>query len=154
MANFYFNHVIIAGRLCADPELKTTQSGKSICSFSVAVNSTQKDADGNAKVDFFNLTAFGKTAENISKFFRKGNTIQVVGHLSQNRWTDPDGNKKSAVNVIADTFNFVDSRSEIQSTQADPGTYIPDQYKSSSTYDNSSTPSFTDITDVDDDLPF
>lgn len=117
MANFNFNKVILGGRLTSDPELKTTQSGVQVTSFRLAVN--RRGKDGN-ECDFFSVTAWRKTAEFITQYFRKGSSICVVGSLQNREWTGNDGNKRTVTEVQADEAMFVDSRSEAQ-----PATYNP-----------------------------
>jgi single-strand DNA-binding protein len=108
MANFNLNKVILGGRLTADPELKTTPSGVSVTTFTVAVNRRGKDEQA---ADFFTVTAWRQTAEFITKYFGKGSSICVVGSL-QNRSWEKDGQKHYATEIVADEACFVDSRSE------------------------------------------
>ena len=154
MANFNFNKVILGGRLTADPELKTTQSGIAVVSFSVAVNRryTKNSAQQN-ETDFFNVTAWRQTAEFVSRYFRKGSSICVVGTIQNSTWTDQQGAKHYRTDIVADEVMFVDSRSE--SGNAFGG-------DDSDTF-GGSTPSFSTPAGVapkfeeiktDDDLPF
>ena len=143
MANFNFNKVIIGGRLTSDPELKTTPSGISVTSFSVAVNRRGK----SDQTDFFNVTAWRGTAEFISQYFRKGSSICIVGELQNRSWTDNNGNKRYATDVVATEANFVDSKSESAAPQtADDNAYVPD-------YTGANAPQFEELKD-DEELPF
>lgn len=99
------NLVIISGRLCADPELRQTNSNKPVCLFTVAVEDG-KDKDGNKKAQFVPCVAWDKTAETISKYFLKGNPITLTGHLSCRTW-ERDGKKNYAWEVFVDRFEFV-----------------------------------------------
>lgn len=129
MANLNLNKVVLGGRLTADVELKSTQSGTSVCSFSLAVNrKVQKDKE--QQTDFINCTAWSKTAEFISKFFRKGSSICVVGSIQVRNWQDKDGNKRYATEVVVDEALFVDGKNEAEQTKTAKGeqTYIPDAY--------------------------
>ena len=108
MANFNFNKVILGGRLTADAELMQTTSGVSVTSFSIAVN--RKGADN--KTDFIDVVAWRQTAEFICKYFRKGSSICIVGNLQKREWTDKNGQKRYATEVIADEVSFVDSKSD------------------------------------------
>ncbi|MBQ8382035.1 MAG: single-stranded DNA-binding protein [Clostridia bacterium] len=111
-ANFNFNKVILGGRLTADPELKTTQSGTSVTSFSVAIN-RKYTADGQQpQADFINVVAWQQRAEFVSRYFRKGSSICVTGSLQTRSYTDRDGQKRTVTEVVADEVNFVDSKSE------------------------------------------
>lgn len=140
MANFNFNKVILGGRLTADPELKTTQSGVSVLSFTVAIN-RKYQKDGESQTDFINCQAWRGTAEFIAKFFRKGSSISVVGSVQTRNWTDKDGNKKYATEIMVDEAYFVDGKND--NGQADT-THILDAYASTE-------PEFEVVSD---DLPF
>ena len=117
MANFNLNKVIIGGRLVSDPEQKTTQSGIAVASFSVAVNRKTKQGE-EQKADFFNVTAWRKTAEFVSRYFKKGSSICIVGVLQNSSWTDQNGQKHSRTDIVADEVMFVDSKSEGGQTTA------------------------------------
>ena len=111
MANFSFNKVIIGGRLTADVELKQTQGGNSVCSFSIAVN--RKPAkEQEQKADFIKCTAWRQTAEFISRYFKKGSSICVVGSIQTRTWKDNNGYARETVEVLVDEAMFVDSKSE------------------------------------------
>lgn len=119
MANFNFNKVILGGRLIADPELKTTQSGIAVTQFSVAVNRKTKQG-ANQEADFFNVTAWRQTAEFISRYFRKASSICIVGTLQNSSWTDQHGQKHYRTDIVADEVMFVDSKGEGQASPAAP----------------------------------
>lgn len=99
------NKCFIGGRLVAAPELKTTQNGTPVLRFSVAVNRMKKD-----ETDFIECVAFKTTAENIAKYFAKGNSIFVEGHVNVD--TYKDRNKRKSVVVIVDRFDFVESKTK------------------------------------------
>ncbi|MCI8611053.1 MAG: single-stranded DNA-binding protein [Clostridiales bacterium] len=113
MANFNFNKVIIGGRLTADPELKTTSSGVSVTSFSVAVNRRfqAKNAE-DTQTDFFNVTAWRQTAEFVTQYFHKASSICVVGTLQNRSWIDNNNVKQYRTEIVADEVFFVDSKGE------------------------------------------
>ncbi|MEE0969596.1 MAG: single-stranded DNA-binding protein [Clostridia bacterium] len=142
MANLNLNKVILGGRLSSDPELKTTQSGLSVVSFSVAVNRKTKQGE-EQKADFFNVTAWRQTAEFVSRYFKKGSSICIVGVLQNSSWTDQNGQKHSRTDIVADEVMFVDSKSE----GGQASTAIP-EYKSTMPM-----PNFEEIK-TDDNLPF
>ena len=153
MANFNFNKVMLGGRLTADPELKQTQSGIPVASFSIAVNRRFGSKDGNQpQADFFNVTAWRATAEFVSRYFKKGSSIFVVGTIQNRSWTDPQGVKHYATDIVADEVSFVDSRNEAPA--ATQGQYTPDAYTTPS-YSTpvDAAPKFEEIKG-DDDLPF
>lgn len=111
MANFNFNKVILGGRLTDTPELKTTASGISVASFSVAVN-RRKTQDGNQQADFINCVAWRQQAELITRYFRKASCITIVGELHTRTWMDGNGARHYVTEVTVDEAYFVDSRGE------------------------------------------
>lgn len=137
-----FNKVVLIGNLTADPELKATQSGISVCSFSIAVN-RPKSKDGDQKCDFINIQAWRQTAEFVCKFFKKGKPILVCGQLQTRSWTDNQGNKRIATEVVADEVSFVGNN---ESTEPKPQPYMPSAYQTSQ-------PQFEEVTN-DEGLPF
>lgn len=103
------NLVVLAGNLTSDPEMRFTATGTGIAEFSVAVNRKWKGADDEAKeeVSFFSCVAFGRTAETICEWFRKGGAICVEGRLQQQRWEDKaTGKARSTIKVIVERFHF------------------------------------------------
>lgn len=112
MANFNFNKVILGGRLTADPELKTTPSGISVTSFSLAVNKPMRNGEAGEPL-FLNCTAWRQTAEFVTRYFRRASSICVVGSLTENRWTDKNGIARREFFVLVDEAYFVDAKSEM-----------------------------------------
>lgn len=113
------NKVILMGRLTADPELKTANSGTSIVQFTVAVNRAySKDEQ---KTDFIDCTAFNKKAEFLSKYFRKGSSVIVFGNIQVDSFTDKDGNKRKSTRIIVDEVQFGESKQnkteEVETTE-------------------------------------
>ena len=105
------NHITIMGRLTRDPEMRTTQSGVSVASFTLAVDRDFGGRDGGEKqTDFIDCTAWRHTAEFVSKYFSKGRMAVVSGRLQIDNYTDNDGNKRKAAKVIADNIYFGDSK--------------------------------------------
>ena len=106
-----YNRVILMGNLTRDPQGGTLpNSGTAVCEFGLAVNRTWKDADGNARdeVLFIDCTAFGRQAETLDKYLKKGRPIHVEGRLKLDRW-EQDGQQRSKIRVIVEQFRFVDS---------------------------------------------
>jgi single-strand DNA-binding protein len=99
------NNVVLMGRLCADPELKTTQSGLSVTSFALAVD---KGKDKGA--DFIDIVAWRDTADFINKYFDKGSMIAIVGSIQTRTYEDKNGNKRKAVEVVAREVSFCGSK--------------------------------------------
>lgn len=111
MANLNLNKVILGGRLTADVELKQTPSGVPVCSFSLAVN-RKHSKDSEQQTDFINCVAWRNTAEFISKYFRKGSSLCAIGSVQTRSWTDNNGQKRYATEVVVDEALFVDSKNE------------------------------------------
>ncbi len=152
MANLNLNKVILCGRLTADPELR--MAGETpVTSFTVAVNRHYKSKSQDAQqADFIGCTAWRSTAEFITRYFHKGSSICVVGSIQTRSWTDQQGQKRYATEVVVDEANFVDSKGEGSGASSYGGA---DAY-GSPTYSSgtqSSAPKFEEISD-DDDLPF
>lgn len=108
MANLNINKVILGGRITNELELKQTQSGIATIIFSMAI----QRKSNNQESDFINCRAWRNTAEFISKYFKKGNSICVVGALQNREWQDKQGNKRTSTEVIVDEAYFVDSKNE------------------------------------------
>ena len=138
-----FNKVILIGNMCADPELKQTSSGISVCSFSIAV--TRKfSKEGGQACDFITIQTWRQQADFVSRYFKKGNPILVCGQLQQRMWTDNQGNKRYATEVVADEVSFVGNTSNATETKSEPSAYVPQAY---------TQPNFEEV-QVDDNLPF
>lgn len=135
------NKVILIGHLTADPELKQTQSGVSVCSFSIGV-SRKYSKDGQQTSDFINIVAWRTTAEFIARYFRKGNAICICGSLQTRSYTDHTGVKRYVTEVMAEEVNFVERKSDAaRSEDFAPKFNVPP------------APQFEEISG-DDDLPF
>lgn len=103
------NKVLLIGNLSADPELRQTASHKDVCNFSIAVNRPFAK-EGQTNVDFMNIVAWGGTALFVTKYFKKGDPIFVMGRFENRKWTDEDGNTRYATDIIADELSFVRSK--------------------------------------------
>ena len=107
------NRIIIMGRLVRDPELRTTQSGTPVTSFTLAVDRDFKSRDsGEKSTDFIDVVAWRQTAEFVCKYFAKGRMAVVSGRLQIRSWTDKDGNKRRSAEVVADNVYFGESKRE------------------------------------------
>ena len=104
------NVCVLLGRLTKDPELKTTQSGKSVVTFSLAV-------DGFKDTDFIDCVAWNATAENLAKFKKKGEQIALTGRITTRSYEDRNGNKRKAVEVTCNTIDFVGGKSNGETTK-------------------------------------
>ena len=159
MANFNLNKVVIAGRLTSDPELKTTQTGVSVTSFTVAVNRRFQREGAEQQADFINCTAWRQTAEFITKYFVKGSSICVTGSIQTRKWQDQNGQNRYGTDVVVDEAMFVDAKGEgptrVNGGQTDRvGSYVPDNYGAPSFGSQTAqAPKFEDIAD-EDGLPF
>lgn len=133
-----FNVVILTGRLTADPELKTTQSGISVTNFSIAVDRKVKSSD-EKHTDFINIVAWRHTAEFITKYFSKGSMIGIEGSIQTRKYQDKDGNNRTAFEIVTNNVQFIESKK----SSSDEKTVA----------DNLQNANFVEI-DPEDELPF
>jgi single-strand DNA-binding protein len=112
MANI--NRVVLVGNLTKDPELRHTPNGTAVCKLRLAVNTRQKDAQGNwgDKPNYFDVTVWGNQGESCAQYLSKGRPIGVDGRLDWREWEAQDGSKRQAVEIIADSVQFLGSRGE------------------------------------------
>ncbi|MBQ8015971.1 MAG: single-stranded DNA-binding protein [Clostridia bacterium] len=106
------NNAVIMGRLVADPELRTTGSGISVTSFTVAVDRRFNRQGEDRQADFIDIIAWRQTAEFVCKYFRKGSMIAIQGYIQTRMYEDKNGNKRKAVEIVADNVSFCGSKSE------------------------------------------
>ena len=104
------NKIILMGRLTRDPEMRRTNSGTAVASFSLAVDRDFKSQGGEKETDFIDIVVWRNTAEFVSKYFTKGRMAVVEGRLQIRDWTDKEGNKRRSAEVIADNVYFGDSK--------------------------------------------
>ena len=108
-----FNRVILIGNLTRDPELRYTPQGTSVCSFGLAVNEKRKKGEEwEDKVNFIDITVFGKQADACGQYLAKGSQVLIDGKFEQQRWTTDDGQKRSKIQVIAQQVKFLGKRKE------------------------------------------
>lgn len=141
------NRVVVIGRLARDPELRRTNSGIAVCSFTLAVTNRTKNADGSASTSFFTCNAWNKLAEIVNQYCRKGSQICVDGRLQENKFQRKDGTNASRIEIIAENIELLGKKSSDESKN--------NGYSS----DVSSTDNFEKSDSVvddlaDDDLPF
>lgn len=111
-----FNKIIIVGNLGRDPELRYTPQGTAVCQFSVATNERRRDKSGEQQdiTTWFRVTAWGKQAENVSKYLSKGRRVYVEGRLHMEEWTDREGKARQTLEVNASDVQFLDSGGEME----------------------------------------
>ena len=145
------NRVVIMGRLTRDPELRRTQTGTAVTSFSLAVDRDFKSRESGEKAtDFIDVVAWRQTAEFVCQYFAKGRMVVVEGRLQIRDWKDKDGNNRRSAEVVADNVYFGDSKRD----GASGGDYAPPAYGSSaSTYSAPAGGGFAEI-EEDGELPF
>ena len=109
-----FSKAIITGNLTRDPELRNTPRGAAVCGFAVAVNRTFRGSDGQNKeeVSYIDCTAWGKLAETIAQYAKKGTGVLVSGRLSQRSYESKDGTKRSRTEIVVEDFNFIGGRND------------------------------------------
>ena len=104
------NKAILIGRLTRDPELRTTTTGRNVCQFSVAVNRTYTNANGEREADFINCVVWDKQAENLVKYQKKGNQIAVEGRIQTRNYDDNNGKKVYVTEILANNISFLDTK--------------------------------------------
>jgi single-strand DNA-binding protein len=139
------NRVVLVGNLTRDPELRHTPSGTAVCNLRLAVNTRRKDETGQwvDKPNYFDVTVWGNQGERCAQYLSKGRPVAVDGRLEWREWETPEGNKRQAVDVVADTVQFLGSRSDGDGG----GGYIPSDAQATPAGDFPSSP-------TDDDIPF
>ena len=143
------NSICLLGRLTADPELRTTQTGIAVTGFKVAVDRSYTPKGQEKQVDFIPVQAWRQTAEFVCKYFRKGQRIALTGSLQTRSYTDRDGNKRTAYEVVADNVFFAESKNGGTAPVAPTVDYSDRVPQSAPPADD-----FEVIQDNDDDLPF
>ena len=142
------NNVVLVGRLTRDPELRTTNSGTSVCSFTVAVDNRQKTPDGTKSASFIPCTAFQQSADNMSKFLKKGSLVGIVGRLNQRSYLNKDNVKVTVIEVLCDSVQFLEPKGEGKPVENDNSGFESD-------VQNQDESKNLDALDLpDDDLPF
>ena len=152
------NKIILMGRLTADPELQMSASNVPVLRFTVAVNrrvtNAQRD-DGRPTADFIDCVAFYKTAECVSKYFKKGSVIIVFGSLQINTWKDKEGKNQRSPRVVVDEVMFGESKNASSSSAAAKAPAAAAPEKDQEAYSNiPENDFFADIRDIEEDLPF
>ena len=149
------NKIFIMGRLTRDPELRRTQSGTAVTSFTLAVDRDFKSQSGEKETDFIDVVAWRSTAEFAAKYFTKGRMAIVEGRLQIRPWTDKDGNSRRSAEVVADNIYFGDSKRD---SAGDMGGYSAPAYTAPaggySAPVGGGSSGFAEIDEEDGDLPF
>jgi single-strand DNA-binding protein len=149
MAATNINRVVLTGNLTRDPELRSTGSGMSVCSMRIACNTRRKDGAGNwvDKPNYFDVTVWGAQGENCAQYLAKGRPVAVDGRLEWREWEDKEGHKRQAVDIIADSVQFLGSREGGENG----GRFTPQSDVPADTADFASAPAGST---GDDDIPF
>ncbi len=147
------NSICLMGRLTGDPELKTTQSGVSVTSFSVAVDRAFRSKDQERQTDFINCVAWRQTAEFISRYFHKGNRIALHGSLQSRSYTANDGSKRTVYEVVVDNAFFCESKGSNAGGAPSYDSQIPQPVQAKPAFSTANTGDFEEIL-TDEDLPF
>lgn len=141
------NSVVLMGRLTADPELRTTTTGRSVSSFSIAVDRAYARSGEERQTDFINIVAWQQQAEFVCRYFKKGQMIALTGSLQTRSYEDKNGNKRIAYDVVANNFSFCGSKAESGSAAS------VDDDRPTPVYQTAKASDFEEIPD-DEDLPF
>ncbi|MCL2194471.1 MAG: single-stranded DNA-binding protein [Oscillospiraceae bacterium] len=154
------NYAMIMGRLTADPELKSTGSGVSVCSFTVAVDRRFKGQNQERETDFIRCVAWRQSAEFLSRYFKKGSMVAVMGNIQVRSYEDKNGNKREAVELVAENIHFTGERSQGGGggnfREQPPLPEPPPERGNAQQQSSYSTASAADFDEIagDDDLPF
>ena len=147
------NVICLMGRLTGDPELKTTQNGVSVTSFSVAVDRAYRSKDQERQTDFINCVAWRNTAEFISRYFRKGQRIALQGSLQSRKYTANDGSQRTVYEVVVDNAFFCESKGGNAGGAPSYDSQIPVYSEVKPAFSTANSGDFEDIL-TDEDLPF
>ncbi len=153
MAATNINRVVLTGNLTRDPELRTLPSGMSVCSLRVACNTRRKDGASGEWVDkpnYFDVTVWGAQGENCANYLSKGRPVAVDGRLEWREWDDQNGNKRQAIDIIADSVQFLGSREGGENG----GRFTPQSDVPADTGDFQQAPVGAGSSAADDDIPF
>lgn len=144
------NKILVMGRLTRDPELRHTQTGTAVASFTVAVDRDFKDkSTGERTTDFIDCVAWRQTGEFVSRYFTKGRMAVVEGRLQIREWTDKDNNKRRTAEIVTENIYFGDSK-----PSGDAGAYSAPSAPSTYSAPQSSGDQFAELSDDDGELPF
>jgi single-strand DNA-binding protein len=151
MAATNINRVVLTGNLTKDPELKSTPGGTSVCKLRLACNTRRRDSAGNwvDKPNFFDITVWGAQGENCAQYLQKGRPIAVDGRLEWREWETENGQKRQAVDIIADSVQFLGSRDGAENG----GRFTPQSDVPADTADFQTAPAASGGAG-DDDIPF
>lgn len=136
------NHITAAGRLTKDPELRRTQNGVAVASFTIACDRDIKDASGNKQTDFIDCVAWRNTAEFVDKYLTRGSMVIVSGRLQLREWTDKNGNKRRNAEILSESVYFGDSKRAVENIEKNE------------TKGSAQTVDFDQVEIDDDELPF
>lgn len=127
------NKVVLIGNLVRDPEVRATQSGISVCNFTVAVNRRFKKENGEQETDFLNVIAWRQLAELCGTYLAKGRKVAVTGSIQTRTYEAKDGSKRTAWDIVADEVEFLTPQNQQSGTQSAPGAYTTAASKDSGT---------------------
>lgn len=154
------NNVTLVGRLTKDPDLRYTQSGIATARFTLAVNRSFKNQNGEQQADFISIQVWRKTAENVANYCRKGSLVGIVGRIQTGSYDNQQGQRVYTTDVVADSVQFLETKSgqNADNTQkSGPNTPFADQKQNKTEYEPQTDPFVNDGTPIeinDDDLPF
>jgi single-strand DNA-binding protein len=151
------NRVVLTGNLTRDPELRSTASGTSVCSLRIATNTRRKDQNGDwvDKANYFSVTVWGAQGENCARFLSKGRPVAIDGRLEWREWETQDGHKREAVDIIADSVQFLGGRDDAGGTPGNGFTPRSDVPADTRDFEPATAPSAGGGSSAgEDDIPF
>jgi single-strand DNA-binding protein len=149
------NRVVLTGNLTRDPELRSLPSGMSVCSLRVACNTRRKDASGQwvDKPNYFDVTVWGAQGENAARYLSKGRPVAIDGRLEWREWDTPEGQKRQAIDIVADSVQFLGGR-EGGENGGGGGRFTPQSDVPADTADFETAGAASGSSAADDDIPF
>lgn len=156
MAATNVNVVVVTGNLTRDPELRSLPSGNSVCKLRVAVNSRRKDPSGEwvDKPNYFDVTVWGAQGENCATYLSKGRPVAIEGRLEWREWETNEGNKRQAVEIIANSVQFLGSRDGSGGGNGSAQAVQSDVPADTSDFESSEQPASVGASSSEDDIPF
>ena len=157
MAATNINRVVLTGNLTRDPELRSTSGGTAVCSLRIAVNTRRKGASGDweDKANYFDVTVWGAQGENCARYLAKGRPVAIDGRLEWREWETQEGHKRQAVDIVADSVQFLGGRDDFNQGGASNG-FTPRSDIPVDTGDFAAAPAGNNSSSdaADDDIPF
>lgn len=147
------NNCVLVGRIANDPEMRYTPSGMAVVNFLIAVGRNRKDESGQEQTDFLNIVAFGKSGEFVAQYLDKGSLVGIEGRIQSRQWQTQEGQKRTSVEIVANSVQALESRQEAERRRAAKGVSGPPAAAASQD-PGAITPNYSEMPIGDDEDPF